>query len=363
MRLAFVGDIMLGDHPVCFGHGVRSQALRHGLDELLAQAKPLLKQHDAVVGNLETVLSSSGERPRTLQSLEFRGHPCFAAQLRGAGFTALTLANNHILEHGVDAFAETADVLDREGLQVLGLKGGDRGIDPVLLRGSTNVVMLACSLRPEVYAASNNSYSQPDPAALISEVASQVRGGRVVVVTLHWGREYQNFPSPDQKSLAHALIDAGATLIVGHHPHVVQPVETYGNGLIAYSLGNFLFDSWLLDCKKSKVLSVELENGKIKHWQIHAFRQNDQHAIVRPEAGTGESDLSEFVTLCEQWKIATPSSLPNESTYQANADKAERLYSLSSYAYFARNLFRYQPWVIEQSIKRALLRKLPRWRS
>jgi len=363
MKLAFVGDVMLGDHPVCFGHGVRSQAIKQGLGALLSDASAVFREHDAVIGNLETVLSAQGEEPRNLQALEFRGQPSFAAVLFESGFTALSLANNHILEHGSDAFKETVETLNIQGLQVLGLMGSAQGLDPVPLHREPNVVVLACSMRPEVYAAKNDHYAQPEAATLISEVARQAQTDRVVIVSLHWGREYQSFPSPDQRTLAHALIDAGATLVVGHHPHVMQPVESYSHGLIAYSLGNFLFDSWLPDCKKSKILSVELEGRNIKHWQMHAFRQSAEHLVAKPTAAEAASDLAEFAALCEQWKATAPDALPDEHSYQAKADKAERQYSHSSYAYFLRNLTRYQPWVIRQSIHRALLRKLPRWLS
>lgn len=92
----------------------------------------------------------------------------------------------------------------------------------------------------------------------------------VVVVSLHWGTENVHYPSPDQINLAHELIDRGATLVLGHHPHVVQGVEEYGNGLIVYSLGNFNFDPEISysETRKTMILSAHVNKTGVKDFQI-----------------------------------------------------------------------------------------------
>jgi poly-gamma-glutamate synthesis protein (capsule biosynthesis protein) len=90
----------------------------------------------------------------------------------------------------------------------------------------------------------------------------------IVIISLHWGTENVHYPSPNQVKFARKLVDAGATIVLGHHPHVVQGIENYHNGLIAYSLGNFQFLPTKKQTKKSIILSVNFENGRIKGYEI-----------------------------------------------------------------------------------------------
>jgi poly-gamma-glutamate synthesis protein (capsule biosynthesis protein) len=106
----------------------------------------------------------------------------------------------------------------------------------------------------------------PAPARLDEErfrgeVAAARRQADAVIVTVHWGAEYRTVPTPTQERLGRALVDAGASLVLGHHPHVLQPLERYRDGVIAYSLGNLVFDQHQPERRLSAILRCELGRG------------------------------------------------------------------------------------------------------
>jgi hypothetical protein len=106
--------------------------------------------------------------------------------------------------------------------------------------------------------------------------AIQTSNAPVKIVSIHWGDEYSHYPSPEQIELAHRLVDHGACLVLGHHPHVVQGVESYRNAVIAYSLGNFIFDmDWSERTRSSILLKAEIEPGKAVRHTEHFCRQDD----------------------------------------------------------------------------------------
>ena len=118
-----------------------------------------------------------------------------------------------------------------------------------------------------------------EPDTIEAEVADAARNADIVIVSLHWGVEYRRYPSEEQKELARKLIDAGADLILGHHPHVVQPVEEYHGGVIAYSLGNFLFDSPYWKRTDGAILKCRLSKTGVSDLEVVAVRIAD----CRPE--------------------------------------------------------------------------------
>jgi hypothetical protein len=111
-----------------------------------------------------------------------------------------------------------------------------------------------------------------DPERIMEEVRAARAQADVVVVSLHWGVEYTREPQESQRRIARALIDAGATLVVGHHTHTPQPVERYRQGLIAYSLGNFVFDPVADRAAHGLLLTCTLAKGKVKSYRVRAVR-------------------------------------------------------------------------------------------
>jgi poly-gamma-glutamate synthesis protein (capsule biosynthesis protein) len=197
------------------------------------------------MANLEGVLTTAG-MPLD-KSYLIRAHPLWSQSLVEAGLDLVTLANNHALDYGDEGLDETLAVLGAQGIEVVGAgQSTDEARRPaVFTLNGIRVALLG-------YAADrwNDSVDVPAteriawayPEVVQADVAAIRDGADLVVVVLHAGTEYANKPSPDQVTVAHAAVDGGADLVVGHHPHVTQTVERYKQGLIVYSLGDALFD-------------------------------------------------------------------------------------------------------------------------
>ena len=226
-----------------------------------------LPHADLVLGNLEGVLVDSGT-PRgapegNLQPIILRASPGAADYLAGAGFSVLNLANNHGLDYGTQGLDDTLDALDQAGLGVIGVRdSAQRG--PPLIRAidGLRVAFLAYTAVPDphpeqVCSPSSSCTPRPavwDPITAPREISAARDQADAVVVSIHWGFEYQSRPDPGQEAIAKAMLAAGSDLVVGHHPHVVQPLSVFGDQVVAYSLGNFLFDQ--SDGKTAQGLAV-----------------------------------------------------------------------------------------------------------
>jgi len=261
ITLLFVGDIMLsrliGD----------IMAKKNDWRYPFLETADFLKGADITFGNLEGPISSRGTKVGSMYS--FRSDPRAIEGLLYAGFDVLSIANNHIWDYGADAVRDTLVILKDAGI---GVTGG--GVDyqeahrPLIKEvKSTKVVFLGYT--DLISSSLGSKTAKPAIAFLdidlaISDVKEARKVADLVVVSLHWGNEYETTQNLNQEKVARALIDAGAQLIIGHHPHVIQPVTEYGGGYIAYSLGNFVFDqNFSPDTKTGLALKVTLKNKKI----------------------------------------------------------------------------------------------------
>ena len=234
VTLAAVGDITLGRTPSLPSGGVAAQL--HGV------RRPL--RGDVVLGNLETTLADGGSARCITGSagcFTFRAPPVYASGLRRAGFTVLNLANNHAYDFGASGQAETIAALDRAGLRHTGRPG-----EITYLRvGRVRVAVVG-------FAPYRWAQSLLDIAAAQRLVRTAARHADVVVATMHAGGEgsayvhvrpgserYLGEPRGDVIAFAHAVVAAGADVVIGHGPHVLRGLEWYRGRLNAYSLGNF----------------------------------------------------------------------------------------------------------------------------
>jgi hypothetical protein len=243
VRLAAVGDICPGDHYFSFGHGAGSLSPGQRR-QALAALSPALKNTDIALCNLEGVLSLHSNVPDDpVEGRVFRGPPDWAMALREAGFTAVSVANNHSLQHGMDAFRNTVDACRQAGLDVVGL-ADDNGLPQPVLRtfGGIRVALLGASFVPDPRRTSGTSYAAPGRSALLEQVSQLAATGACVVIALHAGEEGRLLPDSETMSTIDALSDAGARLILVHHSHVFQPVFRRGGSLVASGLGDCLFD-------------------------------------------------------------------------------------------------------------------------
>lgn len=244
IRLSAVGDISLGDHFFSLGHGPRSHLLKNnGLDLLIGVSKHF-KNSDIVFGNLEGVISDLGLDQDCYKSSAFRGPECSASFLKEKHFSILNVANNHSLQHGIEAFDNTVSNLIDKKISVLGLKSHNSyTTSPVIkiIKGK-KIGLLGYSSVSDVYIPDQNKYSNASIEKICRDVKLLSDDVDFIIVSSHYGVEALDEPREEDIHFARKVIDAGANLFLGHHSHVFQRVERYNRGVIAYSLGNFVFD-------------------------------------------------------------------------------------------------------------------------
>ncbi|HBT48119.1 MAG TPA: hypothetical protein DEA73_09655 [Peptococcaceae bacterium] len=225
-----------------------------GLDYPLAELGPLLRSADLTFGNLESPLSDTG-KPIPGKGIWFRARPEALQVLQQGGFDVLNIANNHILDYDTPAFRQTMALLEGAGIHYCG--GGENIQEarrPVILEEKgLRLGFLGYSDMADIFWSYDYPRSfkatteRPGTAPLEIETMCQdveLLKARTdtTVVSLHWGTEYQRRPSSEQRQIAHRLVEAGADIILGHHPHVFQGIEVYKGSIILYSLGNFIMD-------------------------------------------------------------------------------------------------------------------------
>lgn len=245
VRLLFAGDVYLSDHVL------EAYDAAGGIDGVLSQGyQAEIQAADYFVTNEEFPFSTRGT-PAPDKQFTFRVYPEKVKLMQEMGIDLVTLANNHALDYGRDAMFDTIDTLDHAGIRHVGAgKNLAEARKPAIveLNGRTFAFIGATRVYPEAdWAAGTDSagmFSAYDGgAALAEEVKAAKQQADYVIAYVHWGIEREEMPNEVQKSIAHRLVDAGADLVVGAHPHVLQGLEYYQGVPIAYSLGNFVFGS------------------------------------------------------------------------------------------------------------------------
>ena len=244
-RLSAVGDLAF-EGPA---------ADRPSLDHFAA-VTGVFQRADLVVGNLECALTDGGVPIAGKCTL--RGTPGWAAVLKRAGLGVVSLANNHVMDYGWAGLADTMAALDQAGIKYAGA-GRDRreACAPLLVTAAGRTIAFLARSAVIVSAPTYAGEAEPgvaflDPEETLAAIRSSRATADLVVLLVHWGVEEYAYPSATQRKLAKQFIDAGADVILGHHPHVLQGIEEYGAGLVAYSLGNFLFDEFEWWCMSGR---------------------------------------------------------------------------------------------------------------
>lgn len=288
VKITAVGDIFLGEHPVTLGHGVNSVVKRKGCDFLFSNVKEHLNSGDIVCGNLEGIISPKMKNENSIRSNIFWGEPECAGALKSAGFNCLFLANNHTAQHGKDALKRTCDLLDENTIKWTGFNSVNPYSPlPALFQIRGVRVALVAYCQTQQY----NLNTPILPSANFNNIKKDVDELRkncdIIVVSLHWGDEFIDYPSPSQVQLARNIIDLGVHLVLGHHSHTMQGVEHYNSGLILYSLGSFVKDLWPLKLRESVILKCELSSQGIKDFTMVPIIINKhyQPEIYKGEAG------------------------------------------------------------------------------
>ncbi|WP_235271170.1 CapA family protein [Methanosarcina mazei] len=247
---------------------------------------------DLLFGNLETVLSTTGKEKK--KSVVLKASPDSVTYLGEAGFDILNVANNHILDLGLEGFRSTLNSLDEHKLEYIGAGFEKSSLNSSFIeKNGIKLGFLGYTIGrfkvPEEI-----SISKIKEKKIISDIELIKGKCDFVVVSLHWGTENVFYPSPKQIELAHKLIDHGATLILGHHPHVLQGIEKYKNGLIAYSLGNFQFDCKLSQSSTndSIIFCVDFDKNGIIDFRIIPITIDENFVPILAEGKVKEKLLN-----------------------------------------------------------------------
>ncbi len=272
VRLIFAGDVMLDDGP--------GKVIAAGRDPLAPFAE-LLRDADFTIGNLECPIATRG---KALDSkiFSFRADPQALRVLKGR-FDALAVANNHSGDYGPAAFVETLEHLEQAGIPYF---GGGRNLRQAhaplwIERHGLRIAVLSYNeYKPRSFEASADrpGVAWSEDSQVVADIrAARAAGANLVIPFMHWGWELEPAPGARQKQLARTMIDAGADLVVGGHPHITQGAEYYRGKLIVYSLGNFVFDGFdSAPAKRGWVLRLTLDKHGLIAWDTLAAQMDEE---------------------------------------------------------------------------------------
>ena len=261
------------------GRTVGQQVLAKGPQIVFAGVQSVLDPADVLVGNLECAITDQDQPVE--KSFDLKAPPQTAQALSLAGFDLVSQANNHAMDFGPAGLEDTQKNLSQYGIATVGA-GADAAAAhaPVIItRNGLRMAFLAyVDVLPEksgfdshTWAATATSpgVAWADPEQIKADVQAAKLQADVVIVLLHGGIEITdviNNIDPHQRLEAHTAIDAGAALVIGSHPHVLQEIEPYHGGLIAYSLGNFVFDQYAGIANATIILRVILNRSGVQSY-------------------------------------------------------------------------------------------------
>jgi poly-gamma-glutamate capsule biosynthesis protein CapA/YwtB (metallophosphatase superfamily) len=283
ITIAAVGDVMLGG-------SMAATVRERGPDYPFDRTRAILAGADIAVGNLEAPFGTKGKAFK--KRFTFLVPPACAPALGNAGFDAVALANNHMMDYGPEPLKTTLFLLDSLGIahSGAGLDAARARAPGIVERNGVTVAFLSYSrVHPTQFWAGRK---RPGTAAAIEpEVVADIKAAKLraklVVVSFHWGAELMDRPKDYQARLAHAAVDAGADLVLGHHPHILQGLELYRGKLIAYSLGNFAFGSGSRKCTESVILITEFNDGKLTEVRAIPLCVDNHRVFYQPTPAAG----------------------------------------------------------------------------
>jgi len=296
MKIAFLGDIaLIGKYDLTKNHKAK---------ERLKELSEKLSEYDYVVGNLESPLTNQ-EKTMVCKSMHLRSSSVNVELLKYLHIDAVSLANNHLYDFGSKGLEETIKTLDENGIDWFG--ANSRHIVKEIRGEKISLSGYCC------YSTNGTGYIRRKKSVginpltidnVMSQIDKDIDDKAFSVMSFHWGDEHTNYPKYEHIQLAKQIADKKNVLICGHHPHIIQGVQRINNSIVAYSLGNFLFDdctsitgSFVLkqnsNNKKSFIFEVEIENNDVVSEKYHGFKdkedgfvffdiENELHQISQP---------------------------------------------------------------------------------
>jgi len=258
VSISIGGDVMFDSY-------VSETINKIGLDNYIEDIAPIFKCSDISMVNLETAISTRGEKEKDKQ-FTFRADSKYLQVLASSGINVVTLANNHSLDFGATALEDTFSYLTEKNIAFVGAGRDMDEASKAIHINKNNVKITILGSSHVIPFVSWNAGSKStglattyDPTRLNSEIRKAKSISDFVICYIHWGEEGKNLPVEYQKVLAHSYIDNGADLVVGSHPHVLQGIEYYKNKTILYSMGNLIFTDMY---KKTAIAKITINNTK-----------------------------------------------------------------------------------------------------
>ena len=324
MKIAIVGDVMVGSVLSSNVKKYKKIALSNEVHKFL--------EADIVFCNLECVLARAEAPPQKNKILLYAKEESVEL-LKNMGVNAVSLANNHIMDFGYSSLLKTMNLLKENNIRYTGAgKNLCEARKPIFFNEDNLRVAILAYAAPETWGGWSQREHQthrnwiagvdkagvaPFDLKLIEEDIDRAnKESDFLVVSVHWGDEYTYFPHPEIISDAHKVIDMGANLVVGSHPHVLQGYEEYHNGLIMYSLSNFLFPpyydesdgelrKWSHRSRESVILKGEIfKNRNLSYNLIPVIQKKDEPVVISPSHKTANKILLKMESLSKEYKKA-----------------------------------------------------------
>ncbi|AXF55757.1 CapA family protein [Salicibibacter kimchii] len=276
---SFVGDIMAGRYV--------EQVIDHqGPEFLFRHAKPYFDASDYVTGNFENPVLFEDEvyEPED-KEIHLEAGEGAVNLLSEAGFSNVNLANNHIRDYGSKGVRDTLAAFEDSDVDTVGAHFGQEE-EAVSIEAYDDLTVATLGFNDVWSRSGRDGVADSDPAQSLNEIQQASEDADLVVAHLHSGVEYTSTITDRQEDLMKAYVDAGADIVVGHHPHVLQSVDVYNDGIIFYSLGNFVFDQGWTRTRDTVLAQYELAEDGTAEIELVPFRIHESQP--RPIDGFAE---------------------------------------------------------------------------
>lgn len=276
LNLLFFGDLMLDRH-------VGEKINIHGFDYLFEklETEKFTEKYDFVMANIEGAVTNNGSHYKPDNLYDFAFKPEIIEKLKKYNFNIFTLSNNHLSDQGEKGITETYQNLSELGFNYFGCKDGSLSSSEnittvykasenekqrILNNEDCSSIIIETKNKKIAFLAFSIVYSDIEEKTIIDKIKKIKEQSDFLIISPHWGVEYQEKGNKKQENLAKKMIDSGADLIIGHHPHVIQNYETYKEKPIFYSLGNFIFDQYFSqETQEGLAISIEInKNNEIQ---------------------------------------------------------------------------------------------------